>query len=69
VPIEDLGEGLVDRSEQGVDGAVALGARLPVVIARLDDDRATTLLIAAGRHGPASEVERFLLRQRVTSRE
>ena len=37
----------VDRPEQRVDGAVALGGRLPLVIAGRDDDRAAALDVAS----------------------
>ncbi len=55
--VEDLGQGLVDGSVERVDGAVALGRRAPLVIARSDDDRATTPGVGPGRHGPAGEVQ------------
>ena len=45
---QDAGERLVDRPEQRVDRAVALGRGLPLVIAGGDDDGAA----AAGRSSP-----------------
>ena len=46
VAVEDLGERLVDRAVERVDGAVAVGRGPPVVVAGLDDDGAAAADVA-----------------------
>ena len=55
---QDVGQRLVDRPEERVDRAVALGRRAPLVIARGDDDGAAAARVAARRGRPADELER-----------
>ena len=59
--LEHVGERGVDRLEQRVDRAVALGGGSPVVIAGLDDDGAAALDVAARGDRPARQVERGLV--------
>src|SRR5204863_8245761 len=56
--LEHLGERRIDRLEQRIDRAVALGRGAPVVRTGLDHDRAAALRVAAGGDGPAGELER-----------
>jgi hypothetical protein len=48
MPVEDLRDRLVDRLVERIDRAHALGRGLPMVVARIDDDGATTAGVGAG---------------------
>src|SRR6186713_60712 len=59
MPVEDLGQRLVDGAVQGVDRAVALGRGAPVVVAGIEDDGAATPGVRARGDRPAGELDRW----------
>src|SRR3972149_2412730 len=57
VPAEDAGQGPVHGTEERVHGAVALGARLPAMVAALDHDHAPALHAGPGGAAPAGQMD------------
>jgi len=54
---QDPGECLVDCAVERIDRADPIGGRSPFVIARRDDHGAAAADVAAGRGGPAGEMQ------------
>src|SRR3989304_3390855 len=57
VPAEDAGQGPVHGTEERVHGAVALGARLPAMVAALDHDHAPALHVGPGGAPPPGQMD------------